>query len=379
MFNQTIEKKLSKLAYHHGIKLGLSRITKLLKLLDNPQDSFKSIHIAGTNGKGTVVYQLSEMLRKNKLKVGSYYSPHIKTYRERFQINGEMISIKDFEKLFRVVWRASGKVKGCTEFEILTAMAFLYFKQKKVESAVVETGLGGRFDATNVLNPQLSIITSIQMDHESILGNSIKQIAKEKAGIIKKNVPVLVGQVPNKVRSIFSSASKKIFFVKRKSKESNWEFNGKLAFSGAKLIGVHVGTRHVASPHEPQLSPREWEGRLQTLHKNPTIIFDGAHNPSSIKQLIKDLKQKFPKKKINYFMGILARKNGKEMTSLIPGKIGWIDIPGEQNFPLASLNGKVNQKFKNHKEAIAWIKKKGRKSEIYCLTGSFYLLNDNHR
>ena len=172
-----------------GIKEGLERITQLADALDNPQNFYRTIHVAGTNGKGSVCAMLSEMLRAQGLNVGLFTSPHLESYCERIKINGENISESDFaEEIFRV----KNCNVNCTHFEALTAAAFDYFRQRSVDIAVIEVGLGGTFDSTNIITPELSVITNIALDHENILGN-LENIARNKAGIIKPKIPVVTG------------------------------------------------------------------------------------------------------------------------------------------------------------------------------------------
>lgn len=178
------------------INLGLDRISAILALLGNPQDKLKCIHVAGTNGKGSVCTVISEVLRESGIKTGMFTSPHIFEYTERIQINGVQISQKDFSEYINLISHLSDKNNiHLTEFEILTAVMFKYFFDENVDVVVLETGLGGRFDATNVIKTNLcSIITHIDFDHTERLGNTLDKIAYEKAGIIKENCPVFVSE-----------------------------------------------------------------------------------------------------------------------------------------------------------------------------------------
>ena len=178
----------------HGIKPGLARITKILNLLGNPHKKIKTIHIAGTNGKGSTAIILSEILKAHSLKVGLYTSPHLFRLNERFRINGEEISDKKLEDLLK---RLKEVIKDfpVTYFEITTALAFLLFFEEKVDIAVIECGLGGRLDATNVIKPEVSIITTVGRDHTKYLGDTLEKIAFEKAGIMKREVPCVLGEI----------------------------------------------------------------------------------------------------------------------------------------------------------------------------------------
>jgi dihydrofolate synthase/folylpolyglutamate synthase len=221
------------------IKPGLERIHKILTVLDNPQNQYKTIHVAGTNGKGTVVNVLAQILKTNGYKTAAYYSPHIYSYTERFQINGQNISQKKLDTYLKKIKPIAKKVKA-TEFEILTAVAFLYFSDQKVDCAVLETGLGGRWDATNVIIPEVSVITSIGMDHRDYLGNTIGQIAFEKLGIVKAGVPLVAGDIPVIVKKQFIQKTRTLhaplIFVGRHSKQTNFDYNILISKTAAKLL-----------------------------------------------------------------------------------------------------------------------------------------------
>ena len=202
LYNKAINTLTSQGKFY--INLGLERIEQILNLLNNPQDNLKCIHVAGTNGKGSVCAIIATVLQNNGTKVGLYTSPHIFEYTERIKINNVEISKEDFAKY---VSRVCEIADNLTEFEILTAAAFKYFYDKKVDYVVLETGLGGRYDATNVCEDTLSIITSISLDHTDRLGNTYEQIAYEKAGIIKENSTVITATYNNGFETIKQVAS----------------------------------------------------------------------------------------------------------------------------------------------------------------------------
>jgi dihydrofolate synthase / folylpolyglutamate synthase len=209
MTNFTDYERLSRIGYNH-INFNLTRMQKLLGSVGNPHRQFQSVHIAGTKGKGSTCYMLANMLQASGYKVGLYTSPHLVDIRERIQINGEMIPESDFvsslNKLLPEIRESSVK-SSPTFFEILTAIGFVYFADQKVDIAIIETGLGGRLDSTNVLKPQVCGITTIGMDHMQILGNTLEKIATEKAGIIKSGIPVIsVPQAPE-VKAVLAQAA----------------------------------------------------------------------------------------------------------------------------------------------------------------------------
>ena len=192
-----------------GIKLGLEHTKNLLKFFDNPHEKFLTIHVAGTNGKGSTCAYIERILRYSGYKVGLYTSPHLFNFNERIRVDGLPISDQEIVSFLDNSFKEINKI-GSTFFEVTTVMAFDYFCKKKVDIAVIETGLGGRLDATNVINPVISVITSISMDHTEILGDSIEQIAKEKSGIIKEKTPLFVYKQDSNILDVFEKNRLKI-------------------------------------------------------------------------------------------------------------------------------------------------------------------------
>jgi len=186
----------------------LDRVRQLLALLGNPQQAFRSIHVAGTKGKGSTAAMTESILRCAGFRTGLYTSPHLHTFRERIQVSGEMISEDDVVRLVAMNQRLAGQIEGVTTFEIMTALAFTWFVEKQVDCAVVEVGLGGRLDATNVILPEVSVITSISYDHTAILGETLAQIAREKAGIIKRGVPVVTAPQAGEALAVIEEISR---------------------------------------------------------------------------------------------------------------------------------------------------------------------------
>ncbi len=295
-----------------GINLGLERITALLQKLDNPQQKFKSVHIAGTNGKGSTAATLASILKEAGYKVGLYTSPHLFEYNERIKINGRNIPDKRFEEglgiikdivenpilkygeLFPTIHCGVADEKQKitpTVFEALTAVAFWYFAKKKVDYAVVEVGMGGRLDATNVLTPLVSVITNIELEHTKILGNSLTKIAKEKAAIIKPGIPVVTAENKSAPLSVIKQACKKknssLLLVEPKSFTP--EINKACALSAILLANIKVSKKAI----KLGLKKVDWPGRFQVVKKRPLIMVDGAHNPAGIKALKVMIKERF--------------------------------------------------------------------------------------
>ncbi|MDR1453778.1 MAG: hypothetical protein LBJ25_07395 [Candidatus Margulisbacteria bacterium] len=289
-----------------GVKPGLERITELLALLGSPQRRLKAVHIAGTNGKGSAALLTTNALRECGYKVGTYLSPHLVEYTERFLIDGEEISRRDFARIFFWVDKTARRVKGITEFEILTAMAFVFFQEQKIELAVLETGLGGKYDATNVCRPILTIITPVDYDHEAVLGAGLPKIAAEKAGIIKRGAPLAtVRQKPEVLAVIKKRAA---------------QYGNKLKIiSGAdnKQL-VRAALRFLKLP--PELVERGLQktifpGRLQKWRDTPPFYLDVAHNPQAFANLLRAVRPKI------LVLGLMRRKNLEKILAVLRTQI----------------------------------------------------------
>lgn len=329
--------------YSGNVKLGLERMHDILSKMDNPEKKLKGIHIAGTNGKGSTSAISEAILLAHNHSVGMNTSPHLIDYTERFRINGENISVDDLMDLY-------DRHKSCfveddsSFFEITTSLAFKLFVEKKVESAVIEVGLGGRLDGTQPFNSSVCIITSISIDHPKSLGDKIEQIAFEKAGIIKENTPVVIGNLKNEALEVIKKTAteknapiyliNKDFFISNVSVGNEGtvfdysfpKFN--IDFKGLKLnlLGKHQA--HNASlsitanalylNKEGQkineenvriaLSRVNWQGRMQVLSKNPFVIIDGAHNEEGVSSLVENVKELFPGKRYHFLVAILRDK-----------------------------------------------------------------------
>jgi len=296
-----------------AFKKDLTNIRKLCKALGNPQNHFKSIHLAGTNGKGSTAHLLSSVLQAAGYKTALYTSPHYKDFRERIKVNGQLMErsfvidfVKQHQHLFETIKPSF--------FEITVAMAFEYFKQQEVDVAIIETGLGGRLDSTNVIRPELSIITNISFDHQQFLGNTLKSIAREKAGIIKKNIPVVIGEEQAEVKDVFkkvaaqrkapisfASRTHKLIFKKSDLSHSYYEVrkSGKVLFKNLKvnlhgdfqrkniatvlkalekLDGFQVKEQAIKKGFKDLKNLTYYIGRWQQLSTSPLVICDSAHN-----------------------------------------------------------------------------------------------------
>lgn len=325
---------------HFGVHLGLERIQQLLQKLDNPHQKVPIIHIAGTNGKGSVCAYLSSALTEAGYRVGRYTSPHLIDWTERICINQKPISTIALQQcLEQVVSAAEGNTENPTQFEIITAAAWLYFAEQKADIAVIETGLGGRLDATNVCEtPLVSVITSISLDHWQILGPTVADIAGEKAGIIKSKCPVVVGELPESARIVVEKRIQELDcpaiwvkpavdlgegFAEYQLSQNSVKIKYQLPLLGQIQLmnsAIALATLHTLQNLGWQISPTaiadgiaktQWPGRLQqTTWKNQKILIDGAHNPAAaiaLREYVDHLTSS--PSPINWVIGILATKD----------------------------------------------------------------------
>ncbi|MBL0129967.1 MAG: bifunctional folylpolyglutamate synthase/dihydrofolate synthase [Chitinophagaceae bacterium] len=358
-YQQTIDYLFSRLPMFSRIgaaayKADLLNTIRLCKALDNPQHNFKSIHIAGTNGKGSVSHMLAAILQTAGYKTGLYTSPHLKDFRERIKINGEMIP-EDFVISF------TKKIMPLIEeiepsfFEITVAMAFDYFADQKIDIAVIETGLGGRLDSTNIITPELSIITNIGLDHMNLLGDSLEKIALEKAGIIKEGVPVIIGEVLPETEVVFKpvalerNAALTIASHTRQVRDWHWEKHELIVEVADEhhpdhkiyhldLPGIYQ-TKNLLTVLEccSKLQEQGWvmdekiiqqglkktkkltglHGRWEIIHTSPKVILDVAHNADGIRQLVLQ-SEVTEHNQLHIVLGMVKDKEIETVLALLP-------------------------------------------------------------
>ena len=312
-----------------GIKPGLTRIYELLNKMDNPQDKINIIHIAGTNGKGTTAAALSNALIKSGKKVGLYTSPWTEDYREQIKINGNMITEEEFASYVE-------KYIDCdaTEFELVTAIMYKYFADENVDFAVVECGMGGKGDATNVEKKNISIITSVAIDHTAFLGSTLEEIAAEKAGILKKGTHAVLGIMDEKAADVIKKQAEILDVPITNvdnllTKISTYEIplNGVFQRANATLaVGVvetlfnnhcgYLGDNFLSKKEEiirQGLAEAKWPGRMEVLSEKPYVLVDGAHNPQGVEALFNSLKNMFPDEKFVFLVGVMADKDYRAM------------------------------------------------------------------
>lgn len=361
------------------VDLGLDRISEVLAAFDNPQDKLKCIHIAGTNGKGSVCAILDSILTEAGYKTGLYTSPHIFEYTERIKISGKQISKRDFVKYFNIVYKKIETLKThLTEFEILTVMMFLYFADRNIDIAILETGMGGRLDATNVIKRnKCAIITHIDLDHTDKLGKSKEKIAFEKAGIIKPNCPVITSTaykaIKNKTdetNSLLILCGKTVYreFIDALSlKGTHQKENLSLALTAVSYLFPNI-TKDVMLKSLPNVkNPFRFE-----YFKRKNLIIDASHNPNGIKALRDNLDYYFPEQKRRFVFGCLKTKDYKKMMKILFKEGDEVYLYGFK-YPNACTFGELQNacpiKAKQYTDKINLSKDK-----LNIICGSFYML-----
>ncbi len=321
-----------------GIKFGLSRTSNLLEAFGNPHLGQRYIHIAGTNGKGSVGAMLESILMRSGLKVGFYSSPHLVSFTERFRINRAFIKQEHAASLIRELEGVTSQKEPPTFFELTTAMALIYFFRSNIDVGIIEVGMGGRLDATNVIHPMVSVITNIGLEHREFLGDTIIEIAKEKAGIIKQGADVVTGAHQPSVIGLFDSLCKKkgaplwrlghdVRYRRLPSGLLEYRglgdryrhlevgLKGRFQYRNAALalltVEILKGKGLAVSDEAIRLGLADlmWPGRLEQVSSDPTIILDGAHNPSAMRSLAHSIKRDFDFEQLILVLGVMADKD----------------------------------------------------------------------
>ncbi len=398
-----------------GMKLGLENIRTFLDSLGTPQDKYKTIHIAGTNGKGSTAAMLSSILQSQGYKVGLFTSPHLISFRERMKVNGSKIS-KQALTSFVDRNRKELTKRKLSFFELCAAMAFEYFARSKVDIAVIETGLGGRLDATNVLSPTLTLTTSISLDHVEILGKTIPKIAKEKAGIIKSDCPHLIGFLPDKAVHIIKEKCKKqkIRLYKLKKSETiinrdrfSFKFKSKLlqiekitpalvgtyqlqnaalAVKASEILrtqGIRISKKSI----KDGIEQANWPGRFQIKrYKNkPTHIFDVSHNVKGVESFVESFQMKFPNKKAYVLTGFVKRKEHQKIFNLL-SKISFyyalVPLSTKRSTDVSEMIKQIDfksvllKRFAKIESGYNAILKMTNSTDIIIVIGSHYLVGE---
>ncbi len=419
-----MEKRFEELT-HFGIRPGFERIQFLLQQFGNPHQKYPCVHIAGTNGKGTVTQIISQALADAGYRVGKFTSPHLHDYTERLQINGEPISYEEMNRYFDQIeaWIPQMQEKGLahpTEFEVLTAMAFLYFCDKKVDIAVLEVGMGGTWDSTNVITPCVSVITGIAYDHMTILGSTLAEIAENKAGIIKEGVPVVIGEMPDEAATvIYRTAEQRKSSVIRSATceitvKNIHPLGQTIQIQGAfpelacedlayHLLGTYqrrnlataltalwvlAGQGYGITPKSLRktLAGVSLPGRLEIVSQKPLVFVDVAHNPQGAEALAESLQELFPEKNKILICAILDDKDAETMLKYL--SIGTRKVIFTRPLgPRGKQWRRLLQLWKNLYPAIPAVEEEDiahaiqkaclelKDAEYLLITGSFYLMD----
>ncbi|HIP40632.1 MAG TPA: bifunctional folylpolyglutamate synthase/dihydrofolate synthase [Desulfocapsa sulfexigens] len=420
----------------HKIKLGLDAMRSFMSKVGNPEQKIKTVHVAGTNGKGSVSVTLLTLLSRAGYRVGLYTSPHLSSVRERFRINDSFISEEKFAELATRIHKILGQDK-ITYFEFTTALAFLWFAEENLDLVVLETGLGGRLDATNIVNPLVSVITNVSMDHEAYLGNTISEVAGEKAGIIKPGIPVISavknGQGLAEVKARCEVVGAKLLvygdsFSSRVAADGTWEWQGggefadifyeklrcsmkgdyqienaSLALAVIELLkgeGFFVSERIIGEG----LAAVHWPGRLEYFcldrntrkpvtcsgtAKSVSYLLDGAHNPAGVESLVHTLKSECVYQRLIVIWGAMADKDLQKTLSLVAELADTIILArpeGERSADPELLLENVPTRFKEKcklypavEDGIAEAEKLAGKDDLILIAGSLYLVGASRK
>ena len=405
-----------------GSNYGLERTYKLLEYLSNPEKDLKFIHIAGTNGKGSTTSMIAEILMGAGYKVGMYTSPFIEEFEERIQINRNNIPKEKLASLMDEVKAAVDKViedgySHPTEFEIITVLMLLYFKKENIDFGVIEVGLGGTLDSTNVITPVLQVITSISFDHTNLLGNTLEEIAGEKAGIIKSGIPTVI--YPQKAEALkvienkCSEMNSKLYIANC----DNFKFenvvnedrpyqllkynnevdillpllgehqitNLSVAMTAIEVLNNINITNILLDSIVKSIKKVKWKGRLEVLSKNPYVVIDGAHNIQGIETLSRNIKKYFKYENLYLILGILADKDVEEMIKVIAPMAKKIyavtpnSIRAELAEDLKREIIKYNENceaYDDYKEAYLTAINDANENDFVLASGSLYMIGD---
>lgn len=402
-----------------GINLGLARIEKMLELMDHPERRYKTVHVTGTNGKGSTTAMITAILKAAGLRAGMYTSPHLVEYPERITVNGEMISREDFARSISHIAELVTKMvndgwEHPTEFEVLTAAAFHYFAVAGVEYAVIEVGLGGLLDSTNVILPEISVITNVTLEHTDRCGTTVAEITGHKAGIIKSGVPVVTAAGAEAIDVIRATADRNqaplyvlghdfhvalVGFEDYRQQVTIFsERHGDLGQFAINLLGRHqaenaalaVMVALVLADREPRLTPAvirtglaaaHWPGRFEIFPGRPVTVIDGAHNPDGARRLRSTLDDVFPGQEVVFVLGILA---DKDITGIIGNLIRSADRvitvrpPSERAAAAAALADVIDARRAEVSDSISAGLKRAIElagpDGLVCVAGSLYLI-----
>ena len=373
-------------------KADIGNIIQATEKLGNPHQNFKSIHIAGTNGKGSTSHLLASVLQEAGYKTGLYTSPHLKDFRERIRINGEMIKqesviqfITDNKDWFCHI--------GMSFFEMTVALAFHHFAKEKVDIAIIEVGLGGRLDSTNIIQPELSIITNIGLDHTELLGDSIEKIAREKGGIIKPSTPILIGRKQHQTEAIFDEIAQdnhsKLYYAENCDIESDLKGdyqneNKNTAYTAIKILRTqawNILDKHIENGFKNVQKNTSLIGRWMTLGQSPSIICDTGHNVDGVKLIVEQIK-KTNYNELHIVFGVVNDKSIDGILKLLPKKAQYYfcqaQIPRAMHVDLLFTKAQEYQLtgncFKSVADAFKSARSVAKENDLIFIGGSTFVV-----
>mgnify|MGYP001207233644 CR=1 FL=1 len=378
-------------------KEDISNIISICDHLDNPQNKFKSIHVGGTNGKGSTSHMLSSILQESGYKVGLYTSPHLFDFRERIRVNGEMISKESVEDFMNQNLNFLDG-NNFSFFEMTVGLAFSHFNNESVDIAIIEVGMGGRLDSTNIINPILSIITNISIDHTRFLGNNITDIAREKAGIIKPDVPVVIGETQDEIKDIFIKIAREnnseISFADNfKTKKYDCDLKGEYqsknistvqhALTKLQSMGYKINDLSVEKGLSYVVKNTSLMGRWQVIQTNPLVVCDTGHNEAALKDLVAQIISS-NHSKYHFVLGFSNDKNIKNLSKIFPkdGRYYFVKpnvgrgMDADKVKKLFFLNNRVGESFKSSKEALFEANKYAKSKDFVFIGGSTFVVSE---
>jgi dihydrofolate synthase/folylpolyglutamate synthase len=424
-YEQTLEYLFTKLPLFSRIgaaayKADLDNTIRLCEFLGNPQTKFRSVHIAGTNGKGSVSHMLAAIFQTAGYRTGLYTSPHLKDFRERIKVNGEMI-VEEFVVAFTEKIKPLITELEPSFFEITVAMAFDYFEKQKIDIAIIETGLGGRLDSTNIITPELSVITNIGMDHMNILGDSLEKIAAEKAGVIKQGIPVVIGEVLPGTQPVFEKKATELnaplFIASQKRQVADWKWEKHELI--AEVAEEHLTDHKIYHLDLPgiyqlknlltvleschQLKLKGWKsddaiihkalrnvkkltglhGRWDIIQRSPVIVLDVAHNEEGIKQLVEQV-ELTDHHELHIIIGFVKDKEIEKILAMLPKTAHYYftqaNIPraldAESLLNKAANYGLKGKTYADVNTALKDAKVKAAKNDLVIVCGSVFLVGE---
>ncbi|MCK8482246.1 bifunctional folylpolyglutamate synthase/dihydrofolate synthase [Psychroserpens algicola] len=378
-----------------AFKKDLSNTILLAQHLNNPQLKFKSIHVAGTNGKGSTSHMLASVLQEAGYKVGLYTSPHLKDFRERIKINGKLVS-KQFVMGFIKRNKPFFNTHKLSFFEMTVGMAFDYFAKQNVDIAVIEVGLGGRLDSTNIITPEVAVITNIGFDHVQFLGNTYEVIAKEKAGIVKPKIPVVIGETQKETTDTFTTIAQanmsEIYFAdqlvkgsyKTDLKGSYQKHNTKTAVQALKILSAKtypVSKAHIIEGLQNVVKNTGLKGRWQLLQEHPKVVCDTAHNKEGLTYIVEQLKNE-SFQKLHMVFGVVNDKDVDAIITLLPKEATYYfckpNVPRGLNATLLQAhfisNGFQGEVYSSVNNALATAKANASIDDLIYVGGSTFVV-----